>query len=66
MNEIKIKATGEADVVVASDGSLNVTIPIRITRWGRRKAVMLPDGTDFQPREWDGEPAQVQLDSARG
>lgn len=66
MNEIKIKAAGEADVVVASDGSLNVTFPIKITRRGRRNAVMLPDGTDFQPREWDGDPTQVQLALARG
>ncbi|TRV17820.1 MAG: hypothetical protein EWV88_21845 [Microcystis wesenbergii Mw_MB_S_20031200_S109D] len=66
MNEIKIKAAGEADVVIGSDGSLNVTIPIKITRRGRRKAVMLPDGTTFQPREWDGEPTQVQLALARG
>lgn len=66
MNEIKIKAAGEADVVVASDGSLNVTFPIKITRRGRRKAVMLPDGTDFHPRDWDGEPTPIQMALARG
>jgi hypothetical protein len=66
VNEIKIKAAGEADVVVASDGSLNVTFPIKITRRGRRKAMMLPDGTTFQPRDWSGEPTQVQLALARG
>jgi hypothetical protein len=66
VNEIKIKAAGEADVVVASDGSLNVTFPIKITRRGRRKAVMLPDGTTFQPRDWDGEPTAIQMALARG
>ncbi len=66
MSEIKIKAAGDADVVVASDGSLNVTFPIKITRRGRRKAVMLPDGTTFQPREWDGEPTPIQMALARG
>ena len=66
MNEIKIKAAGDADVVVASDGSLNVTFPIKITRRGRRKAVMLPDGTDFHPRDWDGEPTPIQMALARG
>ena len=66
MNEIKIKADGVADVVVASDGSLNVTFPIKITRRGRRKAVMLPDGTDFHPRDWDGEPTPIQMALARG
>ena len=45
MNEIKINATGSADLVTASNGSFNVTIPIKITRRGRRKAVTLPDGT---------------------
>jgi hypothetical protein len=53
MNEITIKATGEADVVSASNGSMNVTIPIKIIRRGRRKAVTLPDGTSVQPRAWD-------------
>ena len=38
MNEITIKATGEADMVSASNGSMNVTIPIKIIRRGRRKA----------------------------
>ena len=46
MNEITIKATGDVDVVSASNGSMNVTIPIRIIRRGRRKAVTLPDGTE--------------------
>ncbi len=66
MNEIKIKAIGEADIVSASNGSLNVTIPIKITRRGRRKAVTLPDGTALQPREWDNEPTPMQQALVRG
>ncbi len=66
MNETKIKAIGESDVAVASDGSLHVTVPIKITRRGRSKAVLLPDGTAFQPRVWDAEPTQMQLALARG
>ena len=66
MNEITIKATGDADVVSASNGSLNVTIPIRITRRGRRKAVTLPDGTALQPRVWDNQPTPMQLALVRG
>jgi hypothetical protein len=66
MNEITIKATGEADVVSASNGSLNVTIPIKITRRGRRKAVTLPDGTALQPRAWDNELTQMQQALVRG
>jgi hypothetical protein len=66
VNETKIKAIGEADVAVVSDGSLHVTVPIRITRRGRSKAVMLPDGKAFQPRAWDAAPTQMQLALARG
>ncbi len=66
MNETKIKASGEADMEIASDGSLNVSIPIKITRRGRSKAVMLPDGKAWQPRIWDRDPTPIQLALARG
>jgi len=66
MNEIKINATGSADLVTASNGSFNVTIPIKITRRGRRKAVTLPDGTALQPRAWDSSPTPMQLALVRG
>lgn len=66
MNEIKINATGSADLVAASNGSFNVTIPIKITRRGRRKAVTLPDGSALLPRVWDSEPTPIQLALARG
>ena len=66
MNEITIKATGKADVLSASNGSMNVTIPIKIIRRGRRKAVTLPDGTSVQPRAWDNQPTQMQLALVRG
>lgn len=66
MNEITIKATGKADVVSASNGSMNVTIPFKIIRRGRRKAVTLPDGTSVQPRAWDNQPTQMQLALVRG
>jgi hypothetical protein len=66
MNEIKINATGDADMVSASNGSFNVTIPIRITRRGRRKAVTLPDGSALQPRAWDNQPTPMQLALIRG
>jgi len=66
VNETKIKAIGESDIAVASDGSLHVTVPIKITRRGRSKAVLLPDGKVFQPRAWDAEPTQMQLALARG
>jgi hypothetical protein len=31
VNEIKINATGDADVISASNGSLSVNVPIKIT-----------------------------------
>lgn len=66
MNEITIKATGDVDVVSASNGSMNVTIPIKIIRRGWRKAVTLPDGTAMQPRAWDSAPTPMQLALVRG
>jgi len=53
-------AIGDADIATASNGSYHVTIPIKITRRGRRKAVTLPDGTAFQPRAWDRDPTPTQ------
>ena len=44
MSEILIDRTGQPEVIAASDGSLTVTVPIRIKRRGLRKAVTLPDG----------------------
>ena len=66
MNETTIKAIGDADVVSASNGSLNVTIPIKMTSRGRRKIVTLPDGTDLQPKPWDSGPTPIQAALAGG
>ena len=66
MNEVKIKPTGGAALVPASDGSFNLTIPIKITRRGRRKAVTLPDGLTMQPLSFNRDPTPIQLALARG
>lgn len=66
MNEILIDKTGQPEVITASDGSLTVTVPIRIKRRGSRKAVTLPDGETMQPRPWDDTPTPIQLALARG
>ncbi len=66
MTGVNIKAIGDADIATASNGSYHVTIPIKITRRGRRKAVTLPDGTTFKPRAWDRDPTPIQLALARG
>jgi hypothetical protein len=66
MTEILINRTGQPEAVAASDGSLTVTVPIRIKRYGLRKTVTLPDGGDFDSRPWDTGPTPLQLTLARG
>lgn len=66
MTGVNIKPIGDADIATSSNGSYHVTIPIKITRRGRRKAVTLPDGTAFKPRAWDRDPTPIQLALARG
>jgi hypothetical protein len=65
MSEILIDRAVQPEVIAASDGSLSVTIPIRIKRRGLRKAVILPDG-GVEPRPWDTTPTPLQLALARG
>lgn len=66
MNEILIDKTGQAEIITASDGSITVSVPIRIKRRGSRKAVTLPDGETVKPRPWDDTPTPIQLALARG
>jgi hypothetical protein len=65
MTEILIDPTGQVEVIAASDGSLTVTVPIRIKRRGLCKTVTLPDG-GADPRPWDATPTPIQLALARG
>jgi hypothetical protein len=66
VSEILIDRNGQPELVAASDGSLTVTVPIRIKRRGLRKAVTLPDGAGLPYRPWDTEPTPLQLALARG
>jgi hypothetical protein len=66
MSEIRIDRTGQSEVIAASDGSLTVTVPIRVKRRGSRKTVTLQDGGKMQPRPWDDTPTPLQLALARG
>jgi len=66
MTEILINRAGRPDVVAVSDGSLTVTVPIRIKRRGLRKTITLPDGDSGQSRSWDVTPTPIQLALARG
>ena len=65
MTEILIDRAGQPEVISASDGSLTVTVPIRIKRRGLRKTVTLPDG-GADSRPWDTTPTPLQLALARG
>jgi len=66
MSEIRIDQTDQPEVNAASDGSLTVTVPIRIKQRGLHKTVTLPDGGSLQYRPWDTEPTPLQLALARG
>ena len=66
MSEILIDRTGRPEVIAASDGSLTVTVPIRIKRRGLRKTVTLPDGDSLDSRPWDTTATPLQRALARG
>jgi hypothetical protein len=66
VSEILIDRTGRPEAVAASDGSLTVTVPIRIKRRGLCKTVTFPDGDNVQTRPWDSSPTPLQLALARG
>jgi hypothetical protein len=66
MTEILINRPGQPELVAASDGSLTVTVPIRIKRRGLRKTVNPPEGGSLDSRPWDATPTPLQLALARG
>jgi hypothetical protein len=66
MTDILIDQTGQPEVIAASDGSLTVTVPIRIKRRGLCKVVTLPDGGAVQSCSWDDTLTPLQLALARG
>ena len=66
MSDIRIDQNGAADLISASNGSLTVSLPIKLIRRGKCMAVTLPDGTTVQPRPWDDTPTPIQQALARG
>ena len=66
MSDIRIDQNGAADLIAASNGSLTVSLPIKLSRRGKCMAVTLPDGTTVQPRPWDDTPTPIQQALARG
>ena len=66
MSDIRIVQNGAADLIAASNGSLTVSLPIKLIRRGKCMAVTLPDGTTIQPRPWDDTPTPIQQALARG
>ncbi len=66
MSDIRISQDGDPDLISASNGSLTVSLPIKLIRRGKCMAVTLPDGTTVQPRPWDDTPTPIQQALARG
>jgi hypothetical protein len=66
MSEIRIDQTRHPEMITARDGSLTVTVPIRIEPRGLRNAMTPPDGEGLKVRSWDTEPTPLQLTLARG
>lgn len=66
MSDARISQTGQPDLIPASNGSLTVSLPIRIRRRGKCKSVTLPDGSTLQPRQRNETPTPIQLALARG
>jgi len=66
MTGILINGTGQPELVAASDGSLTVTVPIRIKHRGLRKTIVLPDVDSLHSRSWGSSPTPIQLAPARG
>ena len=62
----RIGRAGEPQVAPASDGSLTVTVPIRIKHRGSRKTLTLPGGAGGAARRWDHRPTPLHLALARG
>jgi hypothetical protein len=60
MSQILIQKKGDIEATQSSDGGLTVTVPIRITRRGKRKAITTPDGTPVQLKPWNSEPTPIQ------
>ena len=44
MSDIRIRKTGEPDILQTSDGRLTLSVPIQIKRRSGRKLVTLPNG----------------------
>lgn len=66
MSDIRIRPDGEPDFIAASNGGLTVSLPIKIIRRGKCKALILPDGTTVQPRQCNEIPTPIQQALARG
>lgn len=66
MSDTRITQNGDVDLIAASNGSLTVSVPVKIIRRGKCKAVTLPDGTTLQPRLWNDTPTPIQQALARG
>ena len=66
MSETQIHQTGQSQVIVASDGSVSLSVPIQIKRRSGRKQITMPNGQSGISRPWDVATTPLQLALARG
>lgn len=66
MSETQIHQTGQSQVIVASDGSVSLSVPIQIKRRSGRKQITMPNGQSGINRPWDVATTPLQLALARG
>ena len=66
MSGVHIQSSGEAEVMLASDGLLTLSVPSEFKRRGGGKQVTRPNGETGKPRPWDTAPTAMQLALARG
>ena len=65
MRATKLEFTGEPMVLRSEDGTITVTIPIRIKRYSGRQQVVVPEGMSAQLHE-EQPPTALQVALARG
>ena len=64
--KLELKTAESSKIIEASDGSISLNLTMKLERRRRRQLVVLPDGTEEEPRPWDVEPTVLQLALARG
>ena len=64
--EIELTQKGGQQVLEASDGSLSISVPIRLKRRSGRRCITQPNGANHEPRPQDSQSTPLQLALAKG